>query len=245
MASLAPDVRVFTDAESLSQAAATLFTETARDTINERGRCLVCLSGGKTPLRTYAILAQRPLRDLVDWRQLHFYWGDERCVPPEDIKSNYHAAHEMLLGKVPVLPEQLHRVRTELEPELAAQDYAFSLGRASELPLPWPRFDIVLLGLGVDGHTASIFPGSNIDPGLTAVAVHAENADPPGWRVSLTPEVFNSARRIVFIVQGMDKAAIVASILYGAFDPERLPAQRIRPPNGELIWLLDTGAAGG
>jgi 6-phosphogluconolactonase len=245
MAAIAPDIRIFTDAESLGQAAATLLTETARAAIGQRGRCLVSLSGGNTPNRMYAILAQTPQRDLVDWKRVHFFWGDERCVPPEDLNSNYHTAREMLLGQIPVPHENIHRVRTELGPELAAQDYALTLGRNAEPPHRWPRFDLVLLGLGEDGHTASLFPQRSVEDGLATVAVDVEEANPSGWRVSLTPAVFNFARRIVFMVQGTGKAAAVASVLYGVHDPERLPAQLIRPTQGELIWLLDAGAAAG
>jgi 6-phosphogluconolactonase len=192
----------------------------------------------------YAILAQPPQRDLVDWRRVHFYWGDERCVPPEDLKSNYRTARELMLGKVTVPHENIHRVRTELEPELAAQDYALTLGRSAEPPLRWPRLDLVLLGLGEDGHTASLFPGVSIAAGSAAVAVRVEGATPQEWRVSLTPEVLNSARTIVFMVQGAAKAAIAARVLYGDHQPEQLPAQLIRPVDGDLIWLLDAAAAG-
>jgi 6-phosphogluconolactonase len=160
----------------------------------------------------YLILAQRPLCDLVDWPQVHFFWGDERCVPPEDLNSNYRTARELLLSHVQVPAEHIHRMRTEMEPELAAQDYALVLGRSADPPLQWPRFDLVLLGLGKDGHTASLFPGASLSPGQAAAA---------------------------------NKSGIVASILYGAFEPERLPAQKIRPSDGELIWLLDAGAAEG
>ena len=245
MAGIAPEVRVFTDADALAQAAATLFTETARDAISQRGRCMVCLSGGSTPSRTYALLAQGPLRHLIDWPRLLFYWGDERCVPPEDLNSNYRLAREMLLAKVPVLNENVHRVRTELGPDLAAEDYALTLNRNAEPPLRWPRLDLVILGLGEDGHTASLFPAASPPPGLAVFAVEARGAAPPGWRVSLTPEVFNSARRVVFLVQGAGKSAIVARVLYGPYEPESLPAQMIHQTDGEVIWLLDSGAAAG
>ena len=245
MALLTPDVRVFTDAESLSLAAASLFVDTVREKISRSGRCLVCLSGGTTPARMYSALNRRPQRDLVAWAQVHFFWGDERCVPTEDLNSNYHTARELLLGSVPVPPENIHRVRTELEPELAAEDYGLTMGRSAEAPFRWPRFDLVLLGLGADGHTASLFPHTRVVAGVAAVAIHAAKADPPGWRVTLTPAVFNSARRVVFLVEGSSKAAVVASVLYGTLQPDTLPAQLIRPTDGELIWLLDAGAAAG
>ena len=244
MAGIVPDVRVYQDAESLGLAAATLFSDTAREAITRRGLCLVCLSGGRTPGRTYSALSKSPQRDLVEWPRLHFFWGDERCVPPEDLNSNYRMARELLLGKVPVPPQNIHRIRTELEPELAAQDYALGLSRLAEAPLNWPRFDLLLLGLGEDGHTASLFPHAGVQVGVAAVALQVNEARPPGWRVTLTPEVLNSARRIAFLVEGPRKAAIAARVLYGAHDPHELPAQLIRPADGELIWLMDSGAAG-
>jgi 6-phosphogluconolactonase len=245
MAGIGPDVRVFTDAESLSQAAASIFTETAGEAIQQRGQCRISLSGGDSPQRLYAILAASPQRDLVVWEKVHFFWGDERCVPSEDINSNYHVARELLLSHVGALPENIHRVRTELEPDLAAQDYSLTLNRHAEPPLKWPRFDLVLLGLGDDGHTASLFPHASFEAGQTAVAVHQSGAKPPGWRVSLTPEVFNSARKVMFLVEGAHKSAIAASVVYGAFRPDLLPAQQIRPSDGDLIWLMDAGAASG
>ena len=245
MAGVSPDVRVFTDAEALSQAASAIFVETSREAINERGLCRICLSGGTSPRRMYTILSDKPQRELIDWHQMHFFWGDERCVPPEDLNSNYHTARELLLSQVPVPPENIHRVRTELGPELAAQDYTLTLNRLAEPPQPWPRFDLALLGLGSDGHTASLFPGTEIEPGIATIAVDRAEAEPPGWRVSLTPAVFNSARKVAFLVQGARKAAIVARVLYGTQEPDVLPAQLIRPEEGELIWLLDSGAAAG
>ena len=243
MAGVEPDVRIFQDPEALSHAAASLFVETANLATSERGRCLVSLSGGKTPERLYALLAAVPYRELIDWTHLHAFWGDERCVPVEDLNNNYRQARELLLAHVPVPPENIHRVRTELDPELAAEDYALILKRNAEPPLAWPRFDMALLGLGYDGHTASLFPDSALESGSPVLVVKAPGDDRPTWRVSLTSSVFNSSRRVVFLVQGASKAKIVASVLYGESTPGQLPAQRIRPENGALIWMLDTGAA--
>jgi 6-phosphogluconolactonase len=243
VASLTPDVRVYRDSESLSHAAASVFAETAAEAISERGQYLVSLSGGTTPTRLYELLAQSPYREQVAWSQLHAYWGDERCVPVEDLQNNFRQARETLLGRVPVAPEHAHRIRTELDPDSAAEDYARVLGLGATPPLKWPRFDLVLLGLGEDGHTASIFPGSETEASMPTLAVQAEYQNRPSWRVTLTPPVFNSARQIVFLVSGASKAKIVQRVLYGEFQPAVLPAQRIRPTEGELIWMLDTGAA--
>ena len=243
MAGLEPDVRVFQDPEALGHAAAALFVETAHQAITQRGRFLVSLSGGKTPERLYRLLPQSPYRELVDWALMHVFWGDERCVPAEDLNSNYRTAHELLLGRVPVPVENIHRVRTELEPELAAQAYALQLRKSAQPPLDWPRFDLVLLGLGEDGHTASLFPGTRVVEGSASMAAKAPGQDQPGWRVTMTPAVFNTGRRVVFLVQGGSKSKVVASVLYGERQPEQLPAQLIRPVDGELIWMLDASAA--
>jgi 6-phosphogluconolactonase len=238
-----PDVRIYRDLEALSTAAANLFAETATEAVADRGRFLVCLSGGTSPARLYELLAQRPYRESVPWAQLRAYWGDERCVPAEDLQSNYRQAREALLGRVPVAAQHTHRIRTELEPQLAASDYARVLRLGATPPLAWPRFDLVLLGLGEDGHTASLFPGAEMDPTAATAAVQGQYQNRPSWRVTLTPQVFNSARKIVFLVSGAAKSKIVATVLYGDSRPAELPAQRILPTDGELIWLLDTGAA--
>jgi 6-phosphogluconolactonase len=243
MAGVEPDTRVFKDPEALNHAAAALFIETANQAISQRGQFLVCLSGGRTPAGMYALLARSPYRELIDWPRLHVFWGDERCVPAEDLNSNYRQAHDLLLSHVPVPPENIHRVRTELDPEPAAEDYALVLRMNSSPPLNWPRFDLILLGLGEDGHTASLFPGSREETSRPTVAVKADLQDQPSWRVSMTPSVLNWGRRIVFLVQGAGKSKVVAGVLYGVWQPEQLPAQRIRPEDGELIWLLDAGAA--
>jgi 6-phosphogluconolactonase len=243
MAAVEPDIRVFQDPLALGQAAAALFVETAEESIIHRGQFLVALSGGKTPQRLYALLAESPQRDLVDWLNVHVFWGDERCVPPEDLNSNCRQACDLLLAHVPVLPANVRRVRTELEPDLAAEDYALILRKNATPPLEWPCFDLVLLGLGADGHTASLFPGSPLHTPASVLAVRAPPQGGPQWRVSLTPAVFNSARRVLFLVQGSGKSEIFADVVYGEPDPERLPAQRIHPDDGELIWMLDAAAA--
>jgi 6-phosphogluconolactonase len=244
MAAVERDVRVFRDLEDLSQAAATIFTVASGEAIAGRGRFLVVLSGGSTPLRLYEILSQSPFKGDSDWQHIHAFWGDERIVPLDDPESNYHGAHDLLLSRVPVPAENIHSVRTDLEPEAAAEEYANVLGRYATPPLRWPRFDLVLLGLGEDGHTASLFPGSPWDGERPVMAVNAHYQDRPAWRVTLTPPVFNSARRILFLVSGRSKARVLADVLYGEQRPEVLPAQSIHPEEGELIWMVDRGAAG-
>ncbi len=238
-----PDVRIFENLETLSQAAAGLFIQASAQACTERGRFLAALSGGTSPLKLYQLLAESPYREQVDWPRVHIFWGDERCVPVEDLENSYRQAHDVLLGRVPIPSENIHRIHSELDPEAAAADYARLLKDFAAPPLDWPRFDLVLLGMGNDGHIASLFPGSEVDaPGAT-MAVTGQYQDRPARRVTLTAAVFNAARRIIFLISGESKSKTLANVLYGEYRPQQLPAQRIRPTDGELIWMVDQAAA--
>ncbi len=238
-----PDVRIFENIESLSEAAAELFVETCAQAIVERGRFLAALSGGNTPTELFKLLAQSPHREQMDWTHVHVFWGDERCVPIEDLENSYRQAHDVLLKHVPIPLKNIRRIQSNLEPVAAAEDYARVLKEFATSPLNWPRFDLVLLGMGEDGHTASLFPGSEVNVSTPTMAVTAQYQNRPANRVTLTPLVFNSARRIIFLVSGAGKSQTLANVLYGEYRPEKLPAQRIRPVDGELIWMVDKLAA--
>ncbi len=237
------DVRIFDDLEALSRAAASLFIGSCAEAIRLRARALVALSGGNTPLELYRLLAQPSHIPQIDWQHVHVFWGDERCVPPDDPESNYRQANDALLSHVPIPPENIHRVQGELEPQDAALAYALTLRKFASPLLGWPRFDLVLLGMGEDGHTASLFPGSPVDVAAPTAAVTANYQGRPANRVTVTPVLLNEARRITFLISGESKSQTLASVLYGDFDPDLLPAQRIRPVDGELIWLVDRAAA--
>jgi 6-phosphogluconolactonase len=237
------DVRIFEDLDALSNAAAALFVESAAMAVTTRANFLVALSGGGTPQRTYQLLAASPYLEQLDWARTLVFWGDERCVPPEDLENSYRQAHDVLLGHVPIPSANIHRVRSELGPSDAALDYALVLKHFASPPFAWPRFDLVLLGMGNDGHTASLFPGSPVASATPTLAVTAHYEDRPADRVSLSPDVFNSARRVIFLVSGASKARSLAMVLNGDRDPQALPAQRIHPTDGELIWLVDRAAA--
>lgn len=245
MANLKADIRVFADLDTLSHAAAVEFVKASQKATSERGRFLVALSGGGTPTKLYDLLTRAPDSGQIDWAAVLVFWGDERCVPPDDSQNNYKQAVDLLLGKVPVPPQNIHRIRSELDPKAAAEDYERVLKRYSTMPLEWPRFDLALLGLGEDGHTASLFPGTHVDLSRPVLATSGHYRDRPAWRVTLTPPVFNSASRIMFLVAGSDKASILADVLYGEYRPATLPAQRIRPTEGDSIWMLDRAAAAG
>lgn len=236
-------IRIFKDMENLSRAAADLFAERAAQAIAERDRFLVALNGGGTPNRLFQLLAS-DFREKVDWNRVHVFWGDERCVPPGDAGSSYGQAWDAFLRHVPIPESNIHRVKTDLEPAEAAKDYSLTLGGFASPPLEFPRFDLVYLGMGEDGHTASLFPGSPVDVTEPALPVTAHYQDRPANRVTLTPPVFNQARVVAFMVTGEKKAVTLAEVLGDRYNPELLPAQRISPKNGDLIWLVDEEAAG-
>jgi 6-phosphogluconolactonase len=243
MAALRRELRVFSNLEALSAAAAVLAIDTARRAIAERGRFLWVLSGGNTPLPLYQLLAGPTYSGQIDWARVHVFWGDERCVSPEDPENNYKQARDSLLGNVPLPPENIHRFESELDPSVAVSHYALVLRAFASPPLQWPQFDLVLLGMGDDGHTASLFPGSDPNAPGPVMAVTAKYQDRPSRRLTLTANVFSSAREVMFLVSGDSKSRVLASVLFGEFHPQALPAQRIRPVSGEVVWMLDQAAA--
>jgi 6-phosphogluconolactonase len=236
-------VQIFPDGPGLIQAAAYLFAGTVLESVATRGQCICALSGGSSPRALYARLPNSPYRESLPWDKLFFFWGDERCVLPDDPESSYHLARTTWLAQVPVPEGNIFRVRGELGPQAAAEEYARQLKSMAFPGLAWPRFDFVLLGLGADGHTASLFPGSTETSGAATVAVTAHYQDRPANRVSLTPSVFNSARNVVFLATGAEKAQALAATLTGARDPLQCPAQRIHPDDGKVYWLVDEAAA--
>ncbi len=239
------ELRLYPDLGTLSQAVAVLFIKTAASAIKARGRCLVAISGGGTPLGTYTLLASPELRVQVDWPGVFLFWADERCVPPSASGSNYGQAYQALLRHVPIPKENLLRVRGELPSQQAAEDYAKILASFTRSPRRWPRLDLALLGLGEDGHTASLFPGSPVEAREPVLAARANYQGRPAERVTLTPVLLNDARLVAFMVSGESKAEALAGVLEGKRDPLRLPAQRIHPGKGRLLWLADREAAGG
>src|SRR5712692_2891412 len=241
-------VRIVADAAALFRAAAEEFVQRAEAAVRERGSFAVALAGGSTPKGLYTLLAgdgAEGFKARVPWDRTHFFWGDERHVAPDHPESNYRMAHEAMLSHVAVPPEHIHRIKTE-NPDAgqAAEQYEQVLREFFRLqPGQWPRFDLVLLGMGPDGHTASLFPGTD--------ALHErQRLVVSNWvgkfftdRITLTPPVLNHAARVMFLVQGEDKAPALKAVLEGPLEPEQLPAQLIRPPDGKLLWLVDTTAA--
>ena len=237
-----PEIHVFNDLEELSRAAADLFIEQVAQAINERNRFLVVFNGGSTPTHLFELLAT-DYHENVDWSKVHAFWGDERCVPPDDAGSSYGQARDILLSHVLIPDSNIHRIKGELGPAEASKDYSLTLREFASPPFEWPRFDLVYLGMGEDGHTASLFPGSPVDVSEPTMPVTAHYQDRPANRVTLAPIVFNSARMIVFMATGEKKANTLAEVLSDRYNPERYPAQRIDPKDGRLIWLVDGAAA--
>jgi 6-phosphogluconolactonase len=236
-------IHIFPTPDALAEAAAERFVTAAMAAVTGHGRFLVALSGGGTPQALYRLLAGPPYREQVPWGQTHLFWGDERCVPPADPGSNYGAVEKNLIRHVMVAPENVHRIKGELGPTVAAADYSTQLHHFAEEELPWPRFDLVLLGLGEDGHTAALFPGHTVQAPAAVVPVTADYQDRPAQRVTLTPAVFNTAHHILFLVTGGNKAEAVAAVQQGPADPRRWPAQQIQPEPGTLTWFIDEAAA--
>jgi len=233
-------VRILPGVDALAEEAARRFLTLAQTAVTERGRFAVALSGGSTPGALYRLLASPPYSAHLPWARMHLFWGDERCVPPEDSESSYRLVAETLLAGAPMPPGGIHRMRGEWEPERAAEDYERML-RAFFGAEP-PRFDLVLLGLGKDGHTASLFPGAaplaETERWCIPAVAHYEGR--PARRLTFTLPVLNAARAVLFLVSGAEKAAIVRTVFE---HPEaQLPAQRVQPTAGEVTWLLDAAA---
>lgn len=236
-----PDLRVFPDVNELSLRAAEAVTRTITDAMHSTGRCSLVLSGGNTPRTLYGLLASR-FREQIPWAQVHVFWGDERYVPPSDAQSNYRMAKETLLDHVPCPAANVHPMPTHLsEPDAAARAYEGTL-RAYFSGAP-PAFDVVLLGLGPEGHTASLFPGSPAlaEPTRWVLAVTAP-ADPP-VRLTLTFPLLNRAANAYFLVTGSNKARALHQILTGTADRNTCPASGLRLASGTLIWWVDREAA--
>lgn len=239
-------IRRLPDAEAVSRAAGQDLVDLARTAIAERGRFCVALSGGATPRRMYEILADGPRWAQIDWRRVEFFWGDERAVGPEHPESNYGMAAAVLLGKLGVMPARIHRILGELADfEAAATRYQDELAQVFAVPddgLP-PIFDLVLLGMGADGHTASLFPFTQALTERRRWVVGYTVPRLGKARITMTPPLLNRAAEVRLLVTGADKAGVLREVLEGPRDPERLPVQLVVPEAGRLVWLVDRAAA--
>jgi 6-phosphogluconolactonase len=237
-------LEIFDSPDSMTGAAATLFAAQAAEAVSTRGRFTAALSGGKTPIALYALLAKPPFVSQIPWARVYLLWGDERCVPPDHAESNYRLVRELLIDRVPIPAANVFRMRGEMDPEEAAERYeALLRGRFAADGGGRPDLDFILLGLGEDGHTASLFPGTAAVRETSRWVVGHWVDERKGWRITLTPPAINAARLVVFIAAGPGKAAVLKDVLQGPYMPEQLPAQAVRPAPGVLLWMLDREAA--
>jgi 6-phosphogluconolactonase len=236
------EVLIFADAAELAREAARRFAGLAETFTNDAGRFTVALSGGSTPKAMFQILAEKPFADSLPWPSIYFFWGDERCVPPDHAESNYRMANETLLSMVPVPRENILRIPAEDEDhERAAAIYSETL--QTFFAEEQPGFDLVFLGMGADGHTASLFPGTTAlcADGGVAAANYVDKLQ--SWRITLTADAINRARNVIFLVAGADKAPALKEVIQGPRNPKQYPSQLILPSHGALLWMVDEAAA--
>ena len=224
------------------------FVASAETTITQNGIFSVALSGGGTPQHLYELLATDEYANAIDWQRVHLFWGDDRCVAPDQDGSNYKQARLALIDHVPIPTTNIWRIRTELDCQEAATDYAQKLQQFVDQFQPrcdsaWPQLDFVLLGIGSDGHTASLFPQSKPSADRPTRVAVADYDGRPAQRVTLTEPVLNAARNVYFLINGESKAEIVRTVLIESDDALQYPALRIRPKNGTLNFILDYAAA--
>ena len=237
------DIRVSEDQSALAQAAAAYATECYNAAIDDHDYFAVALSGGSTPRALFELLAAPENAQHIGWSKVHVFWGDERTVPPDDPDSNYRMTKEALLDHVALPSSNVHRISGELEPALAAAEYEQTLRGFFATRSGKTRFDLILLGIGDDGHTASLFPGTEAlnETERLIVANHVPKLDT--WRITLTAPVINDAAHVAFLVAGTGKAEVLKRVLQGPRQPHELPSQLIQPVDGELVWLVDKAAA--
>ena len=242
-----PDVRILINIDAIANRAAQDFLQSATQAVSEKGSFTVALSGGSTPKALYSLLAtDAALRSQLPWDKMYMYFGDERSVGPDHPDSNFRMATETMLSKVPIKPEQVFRIKGEYkDTEKAAQEYEQVLRTSFKIAEGQvPRFDLVFLGIGNEGHTASLFPGTKALHETKRLVVRNWVGKLYTNRITLTAPAINNAARVVFMVTGADKALALKGILEGPYEPDQLPAQIIQPPNGILLWLVDTVAGG-
>lgn len=237
------ELRAYSDSGEVANSAAELFVNVAAQSIKARGRFRAALSGGSTPREVYELLATAPFSSRIDWEHVHIFWGDERYVPADDRESNYRMTTEALLRHIPIPPGNLHRVPTEISPvQECAKEYEKDIRQFFGDSVTIPEFDLVYLGLGTNGHTASLFPHSTTLKEKSRLVVADFVSEVNTWRITMTAPLLNRGRIVAFVITGEQKAQVLREVLLGPRDPERLPAQLINP-EGKLLWLVDEPAA--
>lgn len=238
-------IKIFPNIEELNNFAAEKFVEIGASAIKNQNQFTVALAGGSTPKSFYQLLTSEKFRNDIDWNSVFFFFGDERNVLPDDAESNFRMAIENLFQPLKISPENIFRWETEFEDaETIAGDYEtkiidfFDLGENE-----FPKFDLILLGMGDDGHTASLFPMTKALAESEKIAVENQVEKLNTWRLTLTYPAINNAENVIFMVRGEDKAETLKQVLEGGFDPQKFPSQKIKPESGNLFWLVDSTAA--
>jgi 6-phosphogluconolactonase len=238
--------RVLPTPAATARSAAQLFLDAAAKAVADRGVARIAISGGTTPKSMFQLLADpaEPFLKQVPWDRIELYWVDERCVPPDNAESNYRMTKEALLSKVPLAGEHVHRMEGELEPEVAAARYESMIRNSFRLEgAQTPTFDLVLLGMGDDGHTASLFPHTEALNEMSHIVVPNHVPQKDTWRITLTWPVICQGREVAFLIEGAGKAQVLHDVFLGPYQPETYPSQIIRPASGSMMLLLDAAAA--
>ena len=237
-------VAIYPDSNTLSHEAAQHVVHLATEAIASHGHFTIALSGGSTPKALYTLLGNEPYTSQIDWALVELFWSDERCVPPDSSDSNYQLAQEVLLSKVPIAANQIHRMPADkVDRDAASLDYTQEMQGVFGTD-GIPSFDLLQLGMGPKGHTASLFPHQASLHEQQRLVMPVNVPKPPPPRLTFTPPLLNAARHVLFLVTGSEKADAIQAVLEGSYQPEEYPAQIIRPPQGEVTWMLDTAAAG-
>jgi 6-phosphogluconolactonase len=236
-------IAIYPDIDTISQHAAAYIMHIARESIVTRGRFTIALSGGNTPRKLYGLLASEPYNSQIDWQLVDIFWSDERCVPPDDPESNYFMAHEVLLSRISIPVDQVHRMPADqLNRDAASLTYTREMQRVFSTN-GIPDFDLLQLGMGPEGHTASLFPHQPSLYERERLVMPVTVPKPPPDRLTFTPPILNAARHVLFLATGADKADALRAVIEGPDNPDEYPAQIVRPPNGEVTWMVDSAIA--
>lgn len=236
-------IAIYSDADTLSQEAAQYIVRVATESIASHRRFTLALSGGSTPKKLYTLLGAEPYRSQIDWALVDIFWSDERCVPPGNAESNYLMAQQVLLSKIPIPANQIHRMPAD-QTDRNAASYAYTLEMQQTIGSDGvPIFDLIQLGMGPEGHTASLFPHQPSLHEQQRLVMPVSVPKPPPDRLTFTPRLLNAAKHVLFLVTGAEKQDAVKVVLEGDYQPDEYPAQIVQPAKGEVTWMLDTQAA--
>ena len=236
-------IAIYPDTETLSQEAAQYIVRVAQESITAHRHFTLALSGGSTPKKLYGLLAEEPYRSQIDWTLVDIFWPDERCVPPDDAESNFLMAQQVLLSKIPIPANQIHRMPAD-QADRDAASYAYTLEMQQTIGSEGvPSFDLIQLGMGPEGHTASLFPRQPSLHEQQRLVMPVTVPKPPPPRLTFTPRLLNAAHHVLFLVTGAEKQDAVKAVLEGEYQPDEYPAQIVQPTKGEVTWMLDAAAA--